>query len=145
MAFENSDERWASDRLGDSPTRATLYFNFTSEVTVAKIGITTPEGYAWDQAPKSFKLVASMDCSNWHVLRNVVNHHTTTQEFIWSIPCDLIKPWKCYGIRATDHSGSSYDCVSVKEMKMFSIEGWQKHPDIRPDATEGGKEDQANS
>merc|ERR1719309_884129 len=141
-AFENSDDRWVSGKLGDGPRRPELYFNFTSEVTVAMIGLTTAT--AWGQAPKSFELIASMDCGNWHVLRYVVDHIWPhgNEEFIWTIPCDLIKPWKCYGIRATAHSGSRHDCVSVKEMKMFTIQGWQKRPDIRPDATEGGKEDQ---
>jgi len=144
-AFENSVDLWVSGKLGDGLRRPKLYFNFTSEVTVAMIGLTT--GTAWGQAPKSFELIASMDCGNWHVLRSVVDHiwPDGNQEFIWTIPCDLIKPWKCYGIRATAHSGSRHDCVSVKEMKMFTIQGWQKRPDIRPDATEGGKEDQANS
>jgi len=133
-AFENSDDRWASGRLGDGSRRTELYFNFTSEVTVAMIGLVIPPNsdYAWDQAPKSFELIASMDCSDWHVLLNVVDHiwSHSNEEFIWKIPCDLIKPWKCYGIRATAHSGSSYDCVTVKEMKMYTMQGWQKTPDI---------------
>jgi len=143
-AFENSDDRWASAKMGDGQRWPELYFNFTSEVAVAMIGLKTLGHGAWGQGPKTFQLLASMDCRDWHLLRNVVDHiwphDHQGDEYTWPIPCDLIKPWKCYGIRAHAHSGTYYDCVSVKEMKMYTMQGWKKNLDF-----EGGIEDQANS
>ena len=137
-AFKNSNEWWMGHEFP-----ATLFFRFSTPVTVAKIGFQAPGAWdAWDQAPRDFALIASMDhdCnahSKWDVLRNVSHLFTLpSQEYIWSIPCNTVKPWKCYGIRVTANSGDSCkNCTSVMNMKMYLIgEDWQNNSDKRQKA-----------
>ena len=137
-AFKNSNEWWMGKGFP-----AKLFFHFFTPVTVAKIGFSTPATLdAWDQAPRDFALIASMDrnCnahSKWDVLRNVSHlftHHS--QEYIWSIPCNAVKPWLCYGIQVTANSGNTCKtCVSVMNMKMYLIgEDWENNSDMRQKA-----------
>jgi len=124
-AFKGSNsKRWASS----STLPAKLWYNFTSPVKVVMISFKPPfesgyEGYFLKEVPKTFKLIASNDCTNWHVLLTVKNSAFTTASQVksWKIPCDQQKSYKCYGIEGTVNSGysGSYTGISLTDVRMF--------------------------
>jgi len=123
-AFKGSNsKRWAST----STLPAKLWYNFTSPVKVVMISFKPPfesgyEGYFLKEVPKTFKLIASNDCTNWHVLLTVKNSAFTTSSQVksWKIPCDQQKSYKCYGIEGTVNSGySTWDGISLTDVRMF--------------------------
>jgi len=112
-------DRWASQ--ASVPNK--IWYNFTSPVKVGAISFEPPyySSY-WDEVPKNFKLIASNDCTNWHVLRTVTNSGFTgySQVKTWKIPCYQQKSYKCYGIEGTVDSGYEYwDGISLTNIKMF--------------------------
>lgn len=118
-AFKGSNsERWASS----STLPAKLWFNFTSPVKVGAISFESPHSSYWNEVPKTFKLIASNDCTNWHVLLPPTNSGFTTSSQVksWKIPCDQQKSYKCYGIEGTVNSGySTWDGISLTDVRMF--------------------------
>jgi len=118
-AFKGSNsERWASS----STLPAKLWFNFTSPVKVGAISFESPDSSYWNEVPKTFKLIASNDCTNWHVLLPPTNSGFTTSSQVksWKIPCDQQKSYKCYGIEGTVNSGySTWDGISLTDVRMF--------------------------
>jgi len=121
-AFKGSNsKRWAST----STLPAKLWYNFTSPVKVVMISFKPPfesEDYYLKEVPKTFKLIASNDCTNWHVLLTVKNSAFTTASQVksWKIPCDQQKSYKCYGIEGTVNSGySTWDGISLTDVRMF--------------------------
>ena len=119
-AFKGSNsERWASS----STLPAKLWFNFTSPVKVGAISFEPPnDSVVWKEVPKTFKLIASNDCTNWKVLRTVGNAGFTSEGQVksWKIPCDQQKSYKCYGIEGTVNSGySTWDGISLTDVRMF--------------------------
>jgi len=120
-AFKGSDSpRWcSSDTLP-----AKLWYNFTSPVKVGAISFEPPnDSVVWKEVPKTFKLIASNDCTNWKVLRTVGNAGFTSEGQVksWKIPCDQQKSYKCYGIEGTVNSGysGSYTGISLTDVRMF--------------------------
>merc|ERR1711915_648583 len=112
-----SDRWWSENSLP-----AKIWYNFTSPVRVVKISFKSPYDIFWKQVPKKFKLIASNDCTNWHVLLTVTNSAFTksSQVMKWRIPCERQKSYYCYGIEATEHSGyGTWSGVSLSDMRMF--------------------------
>jgi len=114
----DNDAPWASTSLP-----ATVWYNFNTKFTLAKISFTSRAGTNWAQAPKTFEVVGSSSntCSNWHVLKSVTNAGFTAekQTKAWKIPCEKQKSFKCYGIRATRDTDGNNNLVALVNIVMY--------------------------
>jgi len=115
---EDSDDRWCTDSSG-YPGK--IWFNFTSAVKVVKISFSSPDSSYWKESPKTFNVIASNDCSNWHTLLSVADSGFTGSNQVksWQIPCTQQKSYKCYGIEGTENEGYGTEYTSLKKLKMF--------------------------
>ena len=93
------DKFWTTKGNG---VPATVWYHFDYTFTLARISF-SPRPVSWAQVPKTFDVIGSDDCSNWHVLKSVTNSEFSKsgQTKSWDIPCESQKPYECYGIRAT--------------------------------------------
>jgi len=101
---------------------ATVYFNFTSSFTLAKISFSSRTDNSWEQTPKTFEVYGGFDCKTWYVLKTVSNSGFTglSQTKSWDIPCGNQDSYSCYGIGASaPMSGSTY--VSLQNVKMYKM------------------------
>merc|ERR1719193_1383154 len=112
---------WASKVNGPLP--ATIWYSFDKSFTLAKISFTSRTGpnAFWQQTPKTFDIVGSNDCSNWNVLKSVSNSGFTKggQTKAWEIPCEKQKSYKCYGIKASAATDTSFKLVSLVNIQMY--------------------------
>jgi len=109
---------WASKKLP-----ATVWYKFAKHKTVKKIGFTSREQYNWQQAPKTFSIVASdsNNCSNWNELRAVSDSEITRghQAKSWEIPCASQRAYKCYGLKVTQSIGDTEILTALTDIKMW--------------------------
>ena len=100
---------------------ATIWYHFNYNFSLAKISFTSRTNNRnsgdWAQAPKTFNVVGSHDCSNWHVLKSVTNANFDApgQTKMWNIPCENQKSYECYGIQAVGWR----NCVSLTNIQMM--------------------------
>ena len=113
---------WASKR---NALPATIWYHFNYKFTLAKISFTSRSNNVvssdWAQIPKTFDIVGSHNCSNWHVLKSVTNANFNApgQTKSWNIPCESRKSYECYGIKAFAPMDSSrWNLVSLTNIQM---------------------------
>jgi len=121
LAFkpQGSGYPWASNALP-----GTVWYKFNYYFKLAMISFTSRTGSSWSQTPKTFEVVGSYDCSQWHVLRSVSNANFTKggQEKSWQISCSKQKSYNCYGIKASaPMSSSTGKLVSLTNIQMFHL------------------------
>jgi len=114
---QGSGSPWGS---ADNGLPATVWFKFNYYFKLAYISFTSRTGSGWDQTPKTFDVVGSYDCSDWHVLRSVSNANFTKggQDKGWDISCSKQKSYNCYGIRASAAMSSRWNLVSLSNIVM---------------------------
>jgi len=115
-AFDPEREPWATK---ENEIPATVWYNFTTSVSLGKISLQTrSQSSNNNQAPKSFKVLGSNDCSNWSTLLHVTDSGLTTegQTKEWDIPCKFLEGFGCIGVKVTKTQGSSYAAIANIEM-----------------------------
>jgi len=115
-AFDPTKEPWATEK---DKIPATVWYNFTTSVSLGKISLETRDNSNIDQAPKSFKVLGSNDCSTWSTLLHVKDSGLTlqNQNKEWDIPCKFLEGFGCIGVKVTKTQGSSY--AAIANIKMW--------------------------
>ena len=122
LAFkpQGSGYPWASK---DNALPATVWYKFNYYFKLAMISFTSRTGKDWNQTPKTFEVVGSYDCSQWHILSSVSNANLNKggQEKSFQISCSKQKSYNCYGIKASAPMSSDWKLVSLTNIQMFHL------------------------